>query len=278
MVKIDWQYFITGEVIDKPTFSNITVKVTPSWGSTSFIEWEDFGGPYTVYSMDSEGGPYRKLTAIPITDTFYVAPCLQDRKFYDELFIVEGQGVFTTPVGPSQQLSRFHWLRWRDIIRRESILLKKFVGVDSVVFTPKIRGPRCSECWDDNTKRTTKDHCRTCYGTSYEGGYHTGMLTKISFGPIDPSMQADYIGNREDIMSSAWTIPYPSLQPHAIVLRLSDRKVFRVEGHRGSTEMLTTVQHQSVVLKELGKNHVENLLFDLPYVDLFNYKEHVHGV
>lgn len=276
-MRVSWNYFTSKSEVFEPDFRDFNIKMVPTWGRDVFLEWEDLGKSYNVYSCDTESGPYQKLTAVPITQNFYRAPSRQDRKAYEELFMVEVVGEFKSkPIAPGVVLPKFHFLRQKDIIRREAILLDKFVGVDSIIFTPKIRGNRCPHCWDPRLNKVVKDHCEHCYGTSFEGGYHIGAKTKLSYAPIDPVMQASYIGNQEDIMTSAWGLNYPLIQPHAMVLRLPDRRVFRVEGHRGSTEMLTTMQRQTVALKELSKDRVEYKLFEAQYQDVFKREPHKH--
>jgi hypothetical protein len=58
---------------------------------------------------------------------------------------------------------------------------------------------------------------------------------------------------------------------------MGDRRVFIIDGHQGSTEMLTNTQRQNVVLKELGRDAVENKLFNNPNViDVMPRKPHIH--
>ncbi len=275
MHEITWQNFLHKEVSVTPKYSDMSVTVRPDWRESIYIEWDPVeDSKYVVYSSDTEVGPFRKLTAQPIEDNFlFSRDARQDRKAYDEYFTVEVIGPTTYrsyPVSPSVDLPRWHILRQKEIFRRELILLRKFVGVQTIIFTPRIRGTRCPECWSHEHEKVMDDHCTTCFGTSYKGGYNTGMETLMQYSSIDPVMQKSYQGNVEPVTVTGWTIGYPLIHPHAMILRVPDRKIFRVEGHQGSTELLTTTQRQTVVLRELHRDAIEYELFEKETVDVLS--------
>ncbi len=274
-------------------FIDMNVTVVPDWNVSVYLEWEapvplDPSVPtdqieYNVYSSSSEYGPFTQISTLPTSNTtFFTNFQVADSKVYEQYFTIEsvfsdGTIYRSFPQTPSERLPSFHILRYRDIIRRARILLDRFVGVDSIVYIRKRSGLRCPECWDPTHLKITNDHCEVCYGTSYEGGYDTGMKTKIQYTSVDPRSDYSYIGKQEDIAISAWTIPFPLIHPEAIILRLGDRKIFRCEGHNGSTEMLTNVQRQNFILKELGRDSVENRLFnETDFVEIFSREPHVH--
>lgn len=292
---VSWKKF-TKDVVDyidpvdsAAEFVDMNVTITPDWNVSVQISWEPYsGGPaekveYMVYCAQSEAGPYTRITAQPIEDTFYLTDyAIQDSKIYEQYFIVEclyanGEKFKSWPSTPSQPLNRWHTLRYRDISRRERILLEKFVGIETRVFVPKHGTLRCKDCWDTFAKRVLNDHCETCYGTSYEGGYNRGMRMLLQYTSVDPQHQAGYQGSVEPVRISAWTTPIPIVPPHSILLRVPDRKAFRVEAHQGSTEYHTNMMRQSLIIDELAKGRVEYKLFgETDIVDLTPYKPHVH--
>lgn len=265
------------------------VTVTPDWNTSVYLEWtaprsiDPTDLEYIVYTSASEFGDQVALTSSPISDTHLLVNREDTyskvfRNFYTIEVITPGGEIFRSfPKSPGTGLPRWHQLRHKDIIRRESILLDKFTGAESIVFNRKRSGVRCPSCWDHTHKKVMHDHCEVCYGTSFKGGYETGVNTKLQYLSIDPQSQMSYIGREEPITLSAWTINIPLLHPHSIVLRKGDRKAFRIEGSQGNTELLTNVQKQTVVLKELSKDSIEYKLFNNDcVVDLPLTVPHVH--
>ena len=290
VLSINWNTFVPKvKRIESPIVEDIQVTLVPDWNTSMYISWEvpdtlGVGEPlFNIYASSSQEGPFVKITEDSILDNQYVTNWTnQDSKVYEEYFTVEisytdGTIYRSHPATPSVNLPRFHILRYRDIIRREAILLDKFVGVDTVVYVPKTYGLRCTECYDTVHQKLMHDHCSTCYGTGFQGGYNTGMLTKISYSPRDPNIENTYYGDAEPITITAWTIPYPYIPPRAILIRTGDRKAFRVESHRGTTEMLTIPQKQSLILRELSRDAIENSLIDIDdSIPVLVRDDHVH--
>lgn len=299
MLNVSWEWF-TNRITDLITpvsevraLVDMDIKVVPDWNVSVYIEWSPITPPdegvddsdvsYMVYSSKSEFGPFNQLTSAPIRDLSYFTDYqVQDSKIYEQYITVEilygdGRRYRSYPVTPSVILKTWHRLRQKDIIRREHILLDKFVGAESIIFTRKWSGLRCKSCWDTTHLKVTDDHCEECYGTGYQGGYDTGMRTKLQYTSIDAVSNFTYYGADEPINISAWGLPFPLLHPDAIVLRTADSKAFIIEGHRGSTEMLTTMQRQTVVMKELGRDSIEYKLFNRSdVVDAMPRKPHIH--
>lgn len=272
-------------------YIEMNIKVVPDWNVSLYVSWTPPDNPdgvvgdplYQLYYSESEQGPFLQLSAEPTSDLhFFTTWQNQDSKIFEQYITIEciyedGSIFRSYPVYPSRQLPKWHILRYKDIIRRESILLRKFVGTETIIWNPKYTGKRCTECWDPVTLKVVKDHCKTCYGTSFEGGYDVGMKTLMQYSSIDPQSSISYQGRVEPVTIQAWTIPTPLIQPDSIVLRTNDRKLFKVEGHSGSTEMLTNIQRQTVMLRELGRDSIEALLFNNNnYIDVMPVRPHVH--
>ena len=294
-ITVEWTRFTnsTPPLISKDApYIEMDVTIIPDWNKSVYLTWEppqalDAGigddVVYTVYYSESEYGPFTSLMAQPTSDlSFFTTWQIQSSKVFEQFFTIEclfsdGRRYRSYPETPAKLLSKWHRLRHKDIIRREAILLDKFTGVESIIWNPKYSGKRCPECWDPVHLKVMDDNCETCYGRSYEGGFDTGMLTKLQYSGIDPQSHVSYQGRTEPIQLSAWTIPFPMIMPDAIILRMPDRRVFIVEGHQGSTEMLTNLQRQFVVLKELSRSAIENRLFDREdVVSIPLRKPHVH--
>ena len=264
----DTPEIISSELMD------MEMKVIPDWNVSIYMEWcppkelEDEELTYMIYYSESEYGPFIQLTQQPLKEErFFTYWQVQDSKVFEQYFTVEiltesGKKYHTPPHTPMTYVSPWHRLRSADIMRREGILLDKFLGIDTIVFIRKWRGRRCAYCWDPVHKKVFNDHCEHCYGVGFESGYGTGIRTKLQYSGIDTQVQFAYNGTQEPVTTSAWGLPFPMIHPDSIVLRMGDRRIFRVEGLQGGTEMLTNVQRQSLILRELSRDAVENKLFN----------------
>lgn len=238
-----------------PTFYKHNVvefSVPPHWGSCLF----------DIYRAETDVGPWQKISPSPVTGTFFKDVNTQDfSKYNNGWYIVEcalpdGRRIQGSPV--TWQNVRRNWveLRAKEIERRETLLLEKFVGVKTLVFRRKHFGQRCPNCWDFQTEKVTKDHCSVCLGTSFKGGYFPGFETLFQYEPVPQDSSLEERGRVELSMVPAWTISFPQLEMHDLLLRVPDWKMFRIE-HVISTELQTKIVRQTVNLAELSKESIE---------------------
>ena len=290
-INVNWTHFtphIDPKISDKFEYIEMHVTVIPDWNVSVYLEWEplDVVGDdplYTVYYSEAELGPFMQLSPQPTSNlSFFTTWQIQDSRVFEQFFTIEtrysdGRIFRSKPKTPGNSLPKWHRMRYKDIIRRERILLEKFVGIDTIVFNPKYHGKRCEHCWDKKHLKITEDHCEYCYGQGYEGEYDTGIRTLFQYSSIDAQSNIGYQGRVESITITAWTVPFPVIHPDAILLRMNDRRAFSVQGHQGSTEILTSMQRQNVVIRELGRDAIENRLFNNKDVlDIWPRKLHVH--
>ena len=73
-------------------------------------------------------------------------------------------------------------------------------------------GQKCTVCWDDIRRQHKKSNCPNCFGTGYEGGYHTPYKIEFNYMNI-PMMNSENVGvdtrtdNAGDV--TIWTTSYP---------------------------------------------------------------------
>jgi hypothetical protein len=238
-----------------PTFYKhmaVEFSIPMEWGNCKF----------DIYKSASETGPWAKITPTPIVGPFFIDVTTEDYSMFDntwyvvECMLPDGrriQGPVTT-----WQNKRGNWvqLRAKEIQRRETLLLEKFTGVDTLLFRRKHYGMRCKRCWDFATEKTTQDHCPNCLGTSFEGGYFPGFKTLLQYEPTPNDAVLDYRGRVENNTLSAWTVSWPQIELFDVVLRVPDWKIYRVD-HILSTELQTVPVRQVLSLTELPKESVE---------------------
>jgi hypothetical protein len=250
---------------------NIQVKIYPRWYKQVSVEWAipaDWGNcEFNVYFSQVEDGDFQKLTSQPVTGTFLIDTGTQEyRKFNRGFYVIEAilldkgnVSIKSKVTSWSSDQHRFVELRSIEIQRREYVLLSKFNGTRSYIFRRKTYGQRCPECWDNRLEKIMKDHCSTCIGTGFKGGYFDGAPCFINYDTNPNSNLKTYFGVFEPSQITGWTISLPEIRPDDIVVQTGTWDVYRVEGMTPTVLQTNTVR-QVLKLTQLSKNDIENQL------------------
>lgn len=262
------------EPIPSPTLkTDIVVTVFPRWLKHVAVQWSipaSWGEClFNVYFSQTEDGHFEKLNSMPINGTYLIDDDTQEyRKFNNGYYIVEALPqddtlnigiVRSKPVTWSTVRTNFVEIRAREINRREHFLLSKFVGVKTYVFKRKTYGKRCHECWDHVGERITKDHCQTCLGTSFEGGYFAPVPCYFQYEADTNAERRTYTGIEEPSDLTGWTIAFPQIHPDDVVVRTGDWKVCRVDAI-SHTELQAKTVRQILKMTEVGRGAIEHQL------------------
>lgn len=250
-----------------PETSSIQVSVYPLFVTQTVIEWSipaSWGNcTFNIYESPYELEESNKLNSTPLSNTniFVNTNMTDSSKFRDHQYVVEcrmpdGRYVRSPSTTWQNTRSGFVEIRAKEIQRREMILLKKFVGVKSLIFRRKTFGKRCSACWDPALEKVTKDNCKVCLGTSFEGGYFAGYPTFIQYDPTSNPSEYGPQGVVEPNVIPAWTTSMPNIHTFDLVLRVPDMKLYRAEAIQ-TTELQTVAVRQMLQLTELGKFSIE---------------------
>jgi hypothetical protein len=150
-------------------------------------------------------------------------------------------GIYYSSAATSEGgLSKKEWLFVREMIRRESLLNKKYPGVEGFLLTAKRHGPQCDLCLDPNTKEAKRSRCPRCLGTRFLGGYYAPLPGQYSQLEQTPSREhRDMEKNRGptyDEVPRGRFIGYPQLHAYdAWVDKDSDQRYYfheiGVKGH-----------------------------------------------
>mgnify|MGYP000876470694 CR=1 FL=1 len=232
----------------------LTWNIPARWGACTF----------NVYRGETELGPWDKLNPTPLSSS---TNFFEDITTNDFSMFINGYYVIevTLPSGNSIRSASSTWhnkrttwveLRAREIIRRETWLLNKFTGIESLIFKRKTFGERCPNCWNYDIEKVTLDHCEVCLGTSFDGGYFPGYRPLVQYDPIPNTPQFSYQGKTENNLITAWTVDFPEINAFDLVLRVPDWRLYRVEAIQ-STELQTVTVRQVFQLNELDKNSIE---------------------
>lgn len=88
------------------------------------------------------------------------------------------------------------WLLIRELVRKEQLMLRRFVGVNGFLLKARRYGPICS-CTNENTGEVNDSNCSSCYGVGIVGGYHPPIpLTYFDTAPTETYERVDYNESR----------------------------------------------------------------------------------
>ena len=157
---------------------------------------------------------------------------------------------------PFAALTKRKFLLRRKILRDESIQFRALNGTEALILKRRHFGQRCTVCFDQLTKMTTKGQCTTCYGTSWIGGYYTPISTFVRWGasPIQSSLTNE---GKMDINSNGVTLlNYPKVEEGDLIIT-PDGNTRWVIKQIGPTSLKGLVVHQRVMAMEIPRTNVE---------------------
>lgn len=254
---------------------NIEVTIYPEWYKQVSLEWSIpsnwAGAKFHVYYWPGGDEEYIRLTTSPIDDQFFSDITTRDySKTQQGYYVVEVHLPFTNEIVRSYPIQTEYKRRDRlekianEIQRREFLLLSKFAGVKSFFFRKKVRGIRCSRCWDSINEKVMDDHCTVCYGTSFEGGYFNPIPVYIQYDPSQSNKVKTFQGIIEPNSIGAWTISMPQMTSDDVIIRTGSWDVYKII-NVNNTEIQSKPVKQILGITQLSKDDIENqLIYRIP--------------
>lgn len=125
-------------------------------GTDEADDWEDVGLPVedTFYALDDTQRVYGK----------------QEWTHYRVILTTAFGRYASAPETAAGTLSERMWLRAREIVRRERLMLQRESGTAGWLLKRRLYGEDCT-CLDEMTRETKNPDCVLCYGTGITGGY-----------------------------------------------------------------------------------------------------------
>lgn len=154
------------------------------------------------------------------------------------------------------ELDRRTRLLKRRIQFEEAVVFRAVNGVPLAILKRKRWGPKCRMCYDPVTREATKEHCPSCYGTAFEGGYWAPVITRGRRTPAPVQTQISPHGESEVRMPSFIILDYPHLEYKDIIVELRSNKRYQVQVVT-MTELRGVIVHQTSTVSELSRNSVE---------------------
>mgnify|MGYP001578013870 FL=1 len=114
----------------------------------------------------------------PVTNTI-------STPIYYRLKLVDGNGVVYYSQAQVVQAywTRYDWSLAKEIIRKETLLLKKKTGVMGWLLKRRYFGERCPDCTDAVTGQVISTECADCFGTGIVGGFYPAFEYWITMNP-----------------------------------------------------------------------------------------------
>ena len=246
------------------------VKITPVYPVYIHVQWtvddrEGVLGSVDVMRSGSPSGPFTPV-ASGLTSQFYsysdYEPLLEGltTKYW---YIIKAnnainadQFTLSEPKTVEYELKGHRAKIARKARRDLKIQLERLNGIPIIVLKKKRFGPRCSVCYNEATGDSVISHCNTCYGTTYEGGYHDpirlhGKLDPVS---IQPTLGTSGIG--ETAVTGLTIVDYPVVDLEDIVVEAHTNRRFKVL-RRMVSESSRVLVHQDLQVSELSRSAVE---------------------
>jgi len=260
--------------------------VVPLFPTRVFLQWnilipEDGTHTVKVERSGSSGGAWTVLTSE--SDLFYYIDDLGAQTGGDltkaALFSLQRQVYYrvtvTAPSGASA-VSAVHGLvpdlppvqagLRRRLQYDQQILWRRLNGMKLAILKRKQWGARCTVCFDPTTRSVTQEHCSTCFGTSFTGGYHTPVIT---WGRIVTPQNVNTQTTERDVKETATKrihlIDVPRLQDSDLIVEIdtNERYIVRLQEQ---TEIRRKPVHQELTVSTVDHHSIEfRVLADLSF-------------
>jgi len=144
----------------------------------------------------------------------------------------------------------------RKMLRDLGTGLKVLNGIELVVLKKMRWGTRCPVCWDPTTKDGTLEHCESCFGTTFVGGFWPPISIR---GREEPApVQTQVTGHGEsDMKVTAFTVmDYPHLEYGDVLVDLRQNERWFVKTV-SSTTLKSVMVHQKLACSLITRSAAE---------------------
>jgi len=220
---------------------------------------------FSVKRAQSPDGPFNEIKTLSEQFVYHDTDINLEHKYREFYYKIR---VYET-ADPSNYLeSDFAYLPNKpdvyaaEIIRRNNLLLKNYVGVECYIYIIKTYGQLCANCFDYVKHRRRTSDCPVCFHTSYVGGYFGPIISRVNFNPSQKMIQQSGFEMMPD-NTAAWMSNYPPLKPKDVIIENGSRRWRVVE--QSQTEKKRIPVHQMLQLSQINRTDIE---YQLPYKSL----------
>lgn len=182
---------------------------------------------------------------------FYDTTALQYKRGIHFYYIVVPVSITTDSAGEPKKCISFYDEKidiYANYIRHvNNIYLNAIGNKEGYLLTKRRFGQKCTKCWDDIRRQHRQHNCSNCFGTGYEGGYHSPYSIKFNYLTQSPgtfeNLGIDGRGdNTQDV--SIWTGSYPLISVGDIFVNKNNDR-FKV------TQVQRTTKNNEFVLRQV---------------------------
>jgi hypothetical protein len=141
-----------------------------------------------------------------------------------------------------------------EIVRRNNLLLKNFVGVPGHIYIRRTWGQKCTNCWDPIKQRKLQSNCSLCLNTGYVGGFFNPISINVNFNPSPELVRHAHFEQQIDT-TTAWMSNYPPVSPKDVIIE-NGKKRWRVV-QVNQTQKKRLLVHQIFSLTQVNLNDIE---------------------
>jgi len=138
---------------------------------------------------------------------------------YYRIKLTDGNNiVYYSPANPAKtHWERYDWTLAKEIIRKESMLLRKRTGTRGWLLKRRYFGDPCPVCTDPVTGEINRSNCVTCYNTGITGGYFSPIEYWASNDPTKRMRKLDATqGIISDTTETVRALAYPFVEQNDI--------------------------------------------------------------
>jgi len=248
----------------------IIQQVIPLYPSSVHIQWtvEDKESAFSgaeVLRSESPQGPFTSVVGPLDASTFFYVdtePELSglNRPLY---YIIKANSIYGPDKYVLSEAKTFgyelkgHRAKIARKARRDlTVTLSRLNGVQIAILKRKTFGPRCTYCFNPETKDTLFSSCPTCYGSSFLDGYHDPIYAWGKLDPVTIQRSLGSSGNIETGMTGLTIVDYPRMSIDDVIVELKTNRRFKVQRVMTS-ESSRVVVHQDLQVSELSRSSVE---------------------
>jgi hypothetical protein len=262
----------------------VITQVTPLYPQRVFIQWdlidptESGSYTFTVERSGSTAGPWELLQAglqngFNYIDDFTQPPLDADgvahpfslqRQFYYRVTVVPPSGcengAQSDPHGIEPELPPVQRGLRRKLRYEETTIWRAYSGVKVALVKRRHWGERCTDCWDALTNEVLKEHCTTCYGTSFVDGYWDPVIV---YGRVHPPNNVTAQPTQRDTNESSQhlitVLDVPLLQDGDLIIEI-DMNQRHLVRRKTQTELKRKSVHQQLTTSLIDRGSIEYLL------------------
>lgn len=152
----------------------------------------------------------------------------------------------------------------RKIQRDQAVGYKRLNGIPIIVLKRRRWGERCPVCYDETTKQALVEHCTTCFGTSFVGGYWQPVLIRGRREAASVQTNVSSHGDNDVKIADFNILDYPLVEYQDVIIDLVRGDRYEVQ-RAHETELKSVPVHQKVTASLLNRGSVEYTVLVDPY-------------